>query len=351
MSVLSTGGKLLATATAALTTYALARAPQVSRVAPSLRHPILYLPRHNKLSLYVQTHQWKKHFPLQAWGDSLRVEEVQVGATSAGKELVSYLNLPAHRSGDGAMIWFHGGGHLAGSAEADQLYCARLAHDLGVPVLNLEYRLGGEHPFPADIDDGLQALRWLGEQAKDFEINPLNIALAGASAGAGIAASVAQRARQENLPVAFQALIYPMLDDRTGFIENHQGRGAFIWSAASNLRAWNRYLNGRAGASDLAESAAPARASSLKGLPATWISCGTLDLFFPENRAYAERLQQAGVAVETHWVQGMYHGADGMLPLAEDSQKLWSSMLAALRRGLKLSAEPHQAGIFSSLKP
>ena len=336
MSALSTAAK---TASAALTIYALRRTPEVWRVTGSLRHPILWLPLHNKLSLYVQNQQWKKHFPREKWGNTLRVEEVRLGAHSAGEDLVSLLTVPRHRRGEGAVLWFHGGGHLAGSAAADQLYCVRLAHELGVPVLNVEYRLAGQHPYPADIDDGVQALRWLLQRAESLGVSPNNIAVAGASAGAGIAASVAQRAHDARLPVAFQALVYPMLDDRTGFLDDAEHRGAFIWSTRSNVRAWNRYLNGRAGAADLPEDTAPARRASLAGLPAAWIGCGTLDLFYPENRAYAERLVRAGVEVETHWVEGMYHGADGMLPTARASQDMWNSMVQAIRRGLHLHAE------------
>lgn len=318
-------------AAAYLGAYAYRRAPQVADVAPSLRHPILFLPKHNKLSLYVQTYNWKKHFPLSRYGDSLTIEEVYCGATSGEGPLRSFLNIPRERSGEGAVIWFHGGGHLAGSAEADQMYCARLADELGIPVLNVEYRLGGDAPFPADIDDGVQALVWLRGNAEKYGINPAKIAIAGASAGAGIAASVVQRAVDEGIPVAYQALIYPMLDDRTGVNSDIANRAAFIWSPESNTRAWNIYLEGQAGAESLPAYAAPGRRTNLEGLPEPWLGTGTLDLFYPEDLEYIKNLRNSGVKVTDCIVERMYHGADGMMPLAADSRRLWRSMLDALR--------------------
>ncbi|QRZ61879.1 alpha/beta hydrolase fold domain-containing protein [Rothia sp. ZJ932] len=326
ISALAVGG-----AAVYLGRYALMRSADVEAVAPSLRHPILYLPKHNKLSLYVQTYNWKKHFPLTRYDGLLDVHEVTTGAEGSAGELVSFLNVPRQRSGRGAVVWFHGGGHLAGSAEADQMYCSRLAFELGVPVLNVEYRLGGEFAFPADIDDGVQALRWLIDHSEHYGIDSQKIALAGASAGAGIAASVVQRAVDEGVPVAYQALIYPMLDDRTGTQQDHEGRARFIWSPESNERAWGIYLGGAAGAAELPEYAAPGRRTDLTGLPATWLGTGTLDLFYPEDVAYVKNLRASEVEVETCIIEGMYHGADGMMPLAEASTKLWRSMIEGLR--------------------
>lgn len=313
-----------------LALYALKQRKYVNQVSPSLRSPILYLPKHNKLSFYLQKYNWKKYYPDSTTEEHLRIEEIKISDSTEP----SYLNLPKNYSENtGALLWLHGGGHLAGSAQADQPYCRRLALELNMPVFNVSYRLAGTDPFPADLEDAFQAFKWLQDHAKKYNFSPEKIGVAGASAGAGLAASLAQKIRDANLKIAAQVLIYPMLDDRSGF-EPTEGRGQFIWSAKSNRRAWNIYLNGRAGSQHLADYAAPARSTDLAGLPATWIGSGSLDLFYPENLEYISKLHEANVEVESCLIEGMYHGADAMLPLAADSKKFWNSMIDFISRKL-----------------
>ncbi|MDO4900366.1 alpha/beta hydrolase [Actinomyces sp.] len=222
----------------------------------------------------------------------------------------------------GALVWLHGGGFVGGSPSQDHLFCSRIARELGILVVSVDYRLAPAHPYPAALDDATTVLRWLRKQTESLSIDPDRIAVGGASAGGGLAAALAQRALDEEIPVAFQMLIYPMLDDRTGAggVEI-PGRGEFVWTARRNAESWGAYL--ARPATTMPESAAdggtvptaarwavPARRSDLSGLPDTWIGVGDLDLFLDENRTYAERLRAAGVRAQLHVEPGMYHGAD-----------------------------------------
>lgn len=259
----------------------------------------------------------------------VKVERIEL--SSAGVSLSSFLNLPAQRQSEGAVLFIHGGGHLLSSAGPAQTYASALARDLGVPVLNVEYRNAGEAPFPADLDDCYKALQWLQSSGQKYGFDPSLIAVCGQSAGGGLAASLAQRALDAGNPLNFQALIYPMLDDRTTDRSDRQGRGTYAWTPLDNKIAWNTYLGGQAGAPSLPAYAAPARRQNLAGLPPAWIGVGDQDLFYPEGWDYHQRLLQAGVESKFHQVQGMYHAADMIFPESQLIRDFYSSMLSALR--------------------
>ncbi|WP_237200587.1 alpha/beta hydrolase [Rothia nasimurium] len=302
-------------------------------VHPELRHWKLFLaPRPG----YVALKGRLKREPQRTFAvvappaPGVRVEMVDVAQPDLPGGLPCYLNLPEHRQYDGAVLWIHGGGHVLGSAGPDQTKVSQLAADLGVPVLSVEYRNAGEAPFPADLDDCYAALRWLQTQAEDYGINPAKIAVAGSSAGGGLAASLVQKALDTGHPVGFQLLAYPMLDDRTDR-PAQAGQGRWLWTALDNKLAWNTYLGGRAGAASLPDYAVPARRHNLAGLPAAWISVGDIDLFYAENSSYHQRLLAAGVDSTLYEVPGMYHDAPGLKPTAPVVRELEAAQRAALR--------------------
>ena len=103
-----------------------------------------------------------------------------------------------------------------------------------------------------------------------------------------------------------------MIDDRTALRDDHDGRGRFMWTHASNRFGWTAYLGREPRMSDAPEYAAPARREDLSGLAPAWVGVGDLDLFYDESVAYAKRLTECGVPCELVTVPGMYHGADGL---------------------------------------
>lgn len=107
-----------------------------------------------------------------------------------------------------------------------------------------------------------------------------------------MAAAVVNKAFDEGHQVNFQALIYPMLDDRTVLRKDDEGRGNFIWTRTDNEYAWRTYLKREPGGPDIHEYATPSRRENLAGLPATWIGVGKLDLFYEEDLTYAQRLKK-----------------------------------------------------------
>ena len=137
--------------------------------------------------------------------------------------------------------------------------------------------LAPEHPFPAALNDCAAALTWLREHCAAAGV-PTRIAVGGASAGGGLAADLAQWALDHDVPVDFQLLLYPMLDDRT--LDHGPGdRGHLIWTPEANRLGWTAYLGHPAEEREDRPYAVAARRADLTGLPPAWIGVGDLDLF------------------------------------------------------------------------
>ena len=187
-----------------------------------------------------------------------------------------------------------------------------LARELGAVVVSPDYRLAPEHPFPAALDDCMATLQSMRAHADELGIDPDRIAVGGASGGGGLSVAVAQRSRDAGIPSRAQALLYPMLDDRTALRADHADRGQFVVTPSANRFAWTAYLGREPHMSDAPEYAAPARRTDLTGLPPAWVGVGELDLYHDEDVAYADHLRASGVPCELVTVPGMYHGADGI---------------------------------------
>ncbi len=235
---------------------------------------------------------------------------------------------------DGApgYVHLHGGGYIAGLPEISDRRSMRIASELGAVVVSVDYRLAPEHPFPAALDDAYAALAWLHAKAGALGVDPDRIAVGGESAGGGLAAALALRARDDGrYPIAFQLLVYPMLDDRTGGPDapGDPMLGEFVWTRESNQFAWPAYLGG----APATAYAAPARAENLEGLPPTCICAAALDLFLDDDVAYARRLLGAGVHTELQVYPSAFHGF-GQAVEASVSQRHEEDYLHALRRAL-----------------
>ncbi|MFI5801743.1 alpha/beta hydrolase fold domain-containing protein [Streptomyces sp. NPDC051561] len=167
-----------------------------------------------------------------------------------------------------------------------------------------------------------------GGKGTTFE--PDRIAIGGHSAGAGLAAAVALRARDEQGPrIRFQLLNQPVLDDRQETWSQRNFTDT-PWQTRSSLTAvWQHYL----GSQQATEYAAPARAADLSGLPPAHVASAEFDPLRDEGIEYAIRLMQAGVSVELHQWPGTFHGSQALLS-AEVSQRQLTELAAVLQRAL-----------------
>ncbi|MBB5685962.1 alpha/beta hydrolase [Sphingobium boeckii] len=236
-----------------------------------------------------------------------------------------------------AVLYLHGGAFLLGSAKAMQTPNSLMALEAGCVVVSVDYRLAPETPHPGPIEDCYAALRWLHDNAASLGVDPARIAVAGESAGGGLAAALALLARDRGeVPLVHQHLIYPMLDDRTGPDTANPYAGQFIHSARSNRFAWSSLLGQPAGSEGVSPYAAAARAEDLAGLPGAYIAVGALDLFAEENLDYARRLMRAGVPVELHLYPGAYHGFE-LAANAALTLRAHDNSINALQRALRAS--------------
>ncbi|MGA7915616.1 MAG: alpha/beta hydrolase, partial [Candidatus Acidiferrales bacterium] len=233
-----------------------------------------------------------------------------------------------------ALLHMHGGGFVSGFAGQFNPFLQAVAQHCGCLVVSVDYRLAPETHFPGSLEDNYTALRWLYKSSDELGVDRQRIAIGGESAGGSHAALLAIAARdRREIPILFQLLIYPALDDRTGSTRQPPPSiGQFVWNAGSNRFAWTSFLGVPAGSPAVPAGAVPARVENLAGLPPAFIGVGALDLFVDEDVEYARRLINAGVPTELLVMPSAYHGFDVLVSDAAVSKRFTESWMVALRR-------------------
>jgi acetyl esterase/lipase len=245
-----------------------------------------------------------------------------------------------------ATLYFHGGGFVVGRAETSIRWAQDIVQATDSVVISVDYSVAPEAAFPQALEEGYAALKWLHESSETLGVDRARIAVCGDSAGGGHAAVLAVAARDRGqFPIAFQCLIYPMLDDRTGStrrVPPHLGQ--LVWTEASNRFAWTCLLGRPAGSPTQPPGSVPARLENLCGLPPAFIGVGAIDLFCEEGLEYAHRLIRAGVETELLVVPGAYHAFAVIARDARLSAGFHDAWQGALRRGLGLGVKSRLQG-------
>jgi acetyl esterase/lipase len=233
-----------------------------------------------------------------------------------------------------AFFHVHGGGYIMGAPEMNEAYSRSICFEQRCMVLSVDYRLAPESRYPDSLEDCYAALQWMYRHAPELSVDRSRIAIGGESAGGGHAASLTILARDRGeVPVSFQLLDSPMLDDRTGSgSEPHPYAGKFVWTPESNRFGWRALLGVEPGGMDVPVGAVPARTLDLSGLPATCITIGALDLFLEETLEFVRRLNRAGVPTELHVIPGAYHGFPMAGPSAPQVRQMLQLRQEALAR-------------------
>lgn len=261
------------------------------------------------------------------------------GARGAPDVRIYVVNARAEGPPRPAILYTHGGGFVMGSPISSMRLVQEVALALDCVVVSVDYRLAPETRFPGALDDNYAALKWLHANASKLGADASRIAVMGESAGGGHAAMLALAARDRGeIPLVYQALIYPMLDDRTGSTRMPPPyQGALIWTPKDNRFGWSSLLGIAAGAPRVPYGSVPARVGSLHGLPPTFIGVGSIDLFVDEDIDYARRLADAGIPVTLNVVPGAFHGFDG-LPGSTLAKPFRAAVISALAEGFKAVA-------------
>ena len=236
------------------------------------------------------------------------------GPGSAPDVSIYIVNAKADGPPRPAILHIHGGGFVLGTAHG-WIRCAQdAAAALDCVVVSVDYRLAPETRFPGSLEDNYAALKWLYANAARLGVDRSRIAVMGESAGGGHAAMLAIAARDRGeIPLVYQALVYPMLDDRTGSTRKAPPHQSMIgWTPANNRFGWGALLGIPAGSPRVPYGSVPARIENLRGLPPAFVGVGSIDLFVDEDIDYARRLANAGTPVTLNVVPGAFHGFDLM---------------------------------------
>lgn len=238
------------------------------------------------------------------------------------------------------VVFFHGGGFVLGDLDSHDALARALANGSGSVVVSVDYPLAPEHKYPAALDAGFAAVRWVVDHAAELDVDPERLAVAGDSAGGNLAAAITLKARgtqkaRGTLGIAFQLLVYPDLD----FRRTNHSITAFAGKYGNVTREaqhWfmDHYLSDDAQKLDPLVS--PLLAPDLRGLPPALVVTAEYDALRDEGEEYARRLAEAGVAVTLTRYDGMIH--EFLRHPFDDTAVALADITATLRAALRPGA-------------
>jgi len=292
-----------------------------------------------KLPIKIAREQAKRGYALRAPEVELdQIQDIQI-PTLGGLMSVRLYRPKKSLNSDCILpivAFFHGSGFTILDLDTHDDICRRLCQGSGLIVASLSYRLAPEHPYPAAIDDGMDAVRWLRDHAIQIGVDADRLVLAGDSAGACLAAATALRMRDEGLEQAAALVMwYPVTDHpSTGWASYREFSLGYGLTAEGMRWFWSQYLGG----DNVAEQrwAAPLRAATLQGFPSTWIVTAEFDVLRDEGEAFARRLQEAEVDVVISRSSGMNHGFLKYAGVIDEATQGMTQACQWLRQSLSL---------------
>lgn len=223
------------------------------------------------------------------------------------------------------ILWIHGGGYGLGIPEQDENFIKNFVLEHDCVVVSPDYTLSTKAPYPSALEDCYLALLWLKQNANKYMVRSDQLMVGGDSAGGGLTSALTIYARdKEEVAIAFQMPLYPMLDDRM-ITKSSQNNDAPVWNTKSNENAWKMYLGSLYGSDSVPPYASPARLKDFRNLPPAFTYVGSIDPFRDETIAYMESLKSVGIPVNYKVFEGCYHAFDIMVSKstpAKEAKKL-----------------------------
>ena len=251
--------------------------------------------------------------------------DVACQAVDAGGAAAEWVSAP-DSAAEKVLLYFHGGGYYRGSLNTVREMTSRMSRTSGLTVLNVDYRLAPEHPFPAAMDDAVAAYGWL----LDSGVAPERIALGGDSAGGGLAVGLMVAMRDEGRPLPAAAVCL------SPWVDLSQGGESYVTRAEADPainkpyldHAAELYLNG----ADAETPLASPLFADLQGLPPLLIQVGTSEVLLDDARRLAEKARAAGVEAELEVWEDMVHLWQNNGPGMPESREAVEKIGAFLRK-------------------
>ena len=231
------------------------------------------------------------------------------------------------------LVYFHGGGLVAGSIDTHDAIARALTMSSACRVLSVDYRLAPEHPFPCALQDSRSAVEYIAQNAAQFHVDPRRLGIAGDSAGATLAAATCQAiALVQGPPLALQLLLCPILDYSHATASRLELSSGYLIDQATLDHDLMHYLPAGVHASDPGVS--PLLAPKIEGLAKTFIHTAEFDPLRDEGRNYFERLTREGVEVSYTCHPGMIHLFYGLGAVIPYARKAFEQIGAQVRSAL-----------------
>jgi acetyl esterase len=209
----------------------------------------------------------------------------------------------------GALLFFHGGGFTVGSTQTQDALCRKFAHDAECAVVSVDYRLAPEHKFPVAVNDAFDALQWLMREAPMLGVDPARIAVGGDSAGGTLATVCATLARDADIALRLQMLIYPGTSAWQRSASHARLAEGYLLSAETIQWFFEQYVRDARDRDDwrFAPLDAAGGVPDYRGVAPAWIAAADHDPLYDEDVAYAAKLEADGVPVTLKRYEGMIH--------------------------------------------
>lgn len=239
----------------------------------------------------------------------LEVENIRIPSSDQSRTIRLRVYKPKEKENLPIFLYFHGGAFIYGTPEQYDFIFFRLALDIEALVVSVDYRLAPEDPFPAGMEDGYDTLLWLSEYAGAIGGDKDNILIGGSSAGATIAASVTHMARdRKEVEIRHQYLLYPPMSHLLETLSMEELANAPMQSRKAAEWMWKYYLKDNI--DQPPKYAVPLLEENFNDLPNATIIVCELDPLRDEGKAYATKLQKAGIWVDLMEMPGTVHAFD-----------------------------------------
>lgn len=207
-------------------------------------------------------------------------------------------------------------------------------------MISVDYRLAPEHRFPVAANDAWDVLAWLASHAQDLGLDGRRLAVGGDSAGGTLAAACALQARDQDLALALQLLIYPGCAAHQNLASHQRFGQGFVLETEHINFFYGQYLRSPADRQDW--RFAPLEAPSVDGVAPLWLGLAECDPLVDEGILYADKLRAAGISVELEIYRGVTHEFIKMGRLIPEARKAHADAARALRAAFLIPEPNHE---------